>query len=77
MIKIRKRDSRLLLEYVPGRFNDSRWIEKQFEIDGEVTIRRTFNFRRVDRIDDSDTDTEELSDGPRWNAGQPLLNMLC
>ena len=64
MIKIYKRESKLLLEYVPGRFNDSGWIEEKLEIDGEVTLRRTFNFRRVDQIAESDTDAGELSDGP-------------
>ena len=48
MIRILKEQSRLLLTYQPGRFNDIGWLDEKLRQNGSVTLRRTFTFSSAD-----------------------------
>ena len=50
MIKISKQADRLLLTYVPDRFNSVQWLDEKLRQDGEVTLRRTFTFTTGDLV---------------------------
>ncbi|MCZ2114625.1 MAG: DUF4263 domain-containing protein [Anaerolineae bacterium] len=62
MIKISKKNDRLLLIYQPDRFNDARWLDERLEQDGNTTLRRTFTFTNADLFSQaaqSDTDIDD------------------
>lgn len=50
MIKLSKKNKRLLLSYQPDRFSDARWLDEKLEQDGSVTLRRTFTFTSADLV---------------------------
>lgn len=63
MIKISKKNGRLLLSYQPDRFSDARWLDEKLEQDGSVTLRRTLTFTRTDLLSVVQTDGDD--DGER------------
>ncbi|VBD52390.1 Uncharacterised protein [Burkholderia pseudomallei] len=63
MIKISKKNGRLLLSYQPDRFSDARWLDEKLEQDGSVTLRRTLTFTRTDLLSVVQTDGD--GDGER------------
>ncbi len=65
MIKISKKNGRLLLSYQPDRFSGARWLDEKLEQDGSVTLRRTFTFTSADLVSqvaqtDGDDDDERI-----------------
>jgi len=65
VIKISKKNGRLLLSYQPDRFSGARWLDEKLEQDGSVTLRRTFTFTSADLVSqvaqtDGDDDDERI-----------------
>lgn len=57
MIKIRRADDRLVLEYTPDRYSDCSWVDRKLE-ESSVTFRRTFSFSAAQQLVDGVDDDE-------------------
>ena len=46
MISFQMEDGKLLLNYESEGWNNAKWLDAKLEQEGEVTLRRTFTFRK-------------------------------
>jgi len=79
MIKIRRVDDRLVLEYAPDRFSDCTWVDAKVK-EGCVTFRRTFSFSAAQQlVDGIDQDERHfvlgVSDGDYFRIDRETLDL--
>ena len=69
MIRLSKQGDQLMLIYQADSFNDPRWLDDKLEKDGELTLRRTFNFRPIDLVNKPVSSDEDHGDERIFKLG--------
>lgn len=60
MISFQMEDGKLLLNYESEGWNNAKWLDAKLEQEGEVTLRRTFTFRKNDLFNQPEDENDSL-----------------